>query len=605
MGLQSITVHTSSEPYKYTPLDDDKQEIRLLVLLPGQFSAEIRACLEVAKFTNDQTPTFEAISYAWGSTDNPVNIFIGQPGNSTLSVTQNLAEGLPYFRFEDRPRVLWVDAICVDQQNLKERGHQVKKMADIYSKAARVLIWLGPESQNSTRALLNLEHFASKVKVNWQNYELSATTEEVHWADQSMAMPLLEEDWLALYHFIHRPWFERLWIRQEVYLASRDPILICGRQMIPWKSICNAVISLTSKPSSTASNELIGPLHNRLDFVFNLCDGRKGLELSELIHRTKFCMCSDQRDRVYSLLSLLPTATALGIEPDYSKSVNTVYRDTTISMIETAKSSNLNILTTIESDEQRRRVPSWTPDAETLRHMATFALSLEYPLHEHQLKAFCRTITINELRERYSPPAQTLPSLSQSEEAVKILLESSPVSEDDYWKNSSLNSLVALTTALCRGRSFFLTQEGKFGLGPHNTRPDDFIAVLLGCRSPLVLRTCSEGGYEVVSEAYCDGFMDGEALLGPFPHHFAPRNRYDGTTSWYWAYLDQETGLLQAEDPRLGPLPPGWSLRSHLSEEFWQWIVNDETGEEAFPDPRLTSESLRKRGVPLEEFVLI
>jgi hypothetical protein len=119
-----------------------------------------------------------------------------------------------------------------------------------------------------------------------------------------------------------------------------------------------ALIKLTS----TASNELIGPLNDCLEFIFNLCDGRRGLELTELINRTKLCMCSDQRDRVYSLLSLLPTGKALGIEPDYTKSVNTVYRDTTVSMIKTAMFHNLNILTTIEGDEQRRRVPSWTPD---------------------------------------------------------------------------------------------------------------------------------------------------------------------------------------------------------------------------------------------------
>jgi hypothetical protein len=371
MDLQSISVHTSSEPYKYTPLDDNKQEIRLLVLLPGQFSAEIRVCLEVAKFTDDQTPMFEAVSYTWGSADNPVNIFIGQSGNRTLSVTQNLAEALPYFRFEDRPRVLWIDAICVNQQNLKERGHQVKRMADIYSKADRVLIWLGPESQNSARALLCMEHIASKVKVNWHNYEISATTEEIHWSDQSIAMPLLEEDWLAIYHFIHRPWFERLWIRQEVHLASErpDPHVWPSDDPVEINLQC-CTLCLMSKPidvtsnklTSIASNELIGPINDRLQFILKLCDGRKGLELSDLIDRTKLCMCSDQRDRVYSLLSLLPTATALGIEPDYTKSVNTVYRDTTMSMIRTAMFHNLHILTTIEGDEQRRRVPSWTPD---------------------------------------------------------------------------------------------------------------------------------------------------------------------------------------------------------------------------------------------------
>ncbi|KAH9207025.1 heterokaryon incompatibility protein-domain-containing protein, partial [Leptodontidium sp. 2 PMI_412] len=107
-------------------------QIRVLKLHPGTFSSEIRLSLEVTTFTEDHTPDFEAVSYTWGSDDNP-----------TLPVTQNLAEALPHFRYEDRPRVLWIDAICVDQENLMERGHQVKRMSDIYSNAAKVFVWLG------------------------------------------------------------------------------------------------------------------------------------------------------------------------------------------------------------------------------------------------------------------------------------------------------------------------------------------------------------------------------------------------------------------------------------------------------------------------------
>ena len=236
-----------------------------------------------------------------------------------------------------------------------------------------------------------------------------------------------------------------------------------------------------------------------------------------------------------------------------------------------------------------------------LKRIATSALF--FPLQEHQLKAFCRTITGNDVRERCSPVLDALPSLIQLEILMKDLLEASPVYEGTIMRK--ISSSLRIINSYCSGRTFFSSHEGRFGLGPYNARPGDLVAVLLGCRMPMMLRTCSEGGYQVIGEAYYDGFMNGEALLGPLPEPHVARHRYDGARLWYWNYLNQETGHFQVEDPRLGPLPPGWSLRSHSEEDFGQWIVNDETGEDACPDPRLTSEALRERGVPLQKLVLV
>jgi len=253
-------------------------------------------------------------------------------------------------------------------------------------------------------------------------------------------------------------------------------------------------------------------------------------------------------------------------------------------------------------------------DIQNLKRIATFALSLEYPLqqqeiHEHQLNAFCRTIIINDVRERFSPEVDALPSVTQIQELMKALLRSPPEFESTIvrmWP-AFLRMLLPLAESYCKGRSFFVSREGKFGLGPYNTKPGDLVAILLGCRTPMVLRACSDDGYKVIGEAYYDGFTDGEALLGSIPQPYVVRYRFDGTQFWYWNYLNEETGLFQAEDPRLGPLSPGYSVRSHPGEDFFQWIVNDsdETGKRVYPDPRLTSEALRKRGVPLQEILLI
>ena len=103
--------------------------------------------------------------------------------------------------------------------------------------------------------------------------------------------------------------------------------------------------------------------------------------------------------------------------------------------------------------------------------------------------------------------------------------------------------------------------------------------------------------------------MHGEALLGPLPDSFTavfrhnPRNGTDR-----WAYLDQETGVFQAEDPRLGPLPDGWSIKSHKGEQYAQLFVQNQTGVtrvQTWDDPRLSREALEKRGVPLQVFDLV
>ena len=131
----------------------------------------------------------------------------------------------------------------------------------------------------------------------------------------------------------------------------------------------------------------------------------------------------------------------------------------------------------------------------------------------------------------------------------------------------------------CQGRSLFLTKEGVPGLGPLAAKEGDIVTVLLGSMSAMILRPTQEGNYKLVGEAYCDGFMHGEALLGPLPDSFNAVLRHNPTNGTFRrAYLDQETGVFQAEDPRLGPLPDGWSIMSHKNEHYKQLFVNDQTG---------------------------
>ena len=108
------------EPCVYSGLDGEKQ-IRFLHLLPGLSTSDIRIRLQTVELSTVDTPQHEALSYVWGSREDPANIAVTDGTDDTsraLSITRNLAEALPYLRDHNKTRTLWIDAICIDQRKL-------------------------------------------------------------------------------------------------------------------------------------------------------------------------------------------------------------------------------------------------------------------------------------------------------------------------------------------------------------------------------------------------------------------------------------------------------------------------------------------------------
>jgi hypothetical protein len=87
---------------------------------------------------------YEAVSYAWGDDIATERVTVDSPSRlQSLQVRKNVSLMLRYLRSADNPRQLWIDAVCIDQTNIQEKEHQVQRMGHIYSRADRVLIWLG------------------------------------------------------------------------------------------------------------------------------------------------------------------------------------------------------------------------------------------------------------------------------------------------------------------------------------------------------------------------------------------------------------------------------------------------------------------------------
>lgn len=136
-----------------------KASIRLLELLPGQLEDSLQCTLRAYDLAH--APTYEALSYCWGPASSLLPITID---GDSLMVTPNLRSALRHLRRTDYARTLWIDAICINQDDVEERGAQVAIMADIYRNAAQTVIWLGPSESHSRQALRTLALLSEKPR---------------------------------------------------------------------------------------------------------------------------------------------------------------------------------------------------------------------------------------------------------------------------------------------------------------------------------------------------------------------------------------------------------------------------------------------------------
>jgi hypothetical protein len=305
--------------YSYIPLDKSAHTIRLLTLLPGNFGEEIHVRLSIRTLTQKSALSYEALSYAWGTAEDPTNIYVGKSKDYVLSVSKNLVCALDHLRFKERSRTLWIDAICVDQQNLEERSQQVGMMADIYRWAEQIIVWIGPQRGCSSLAVDMLRNLATNVEVDW-SLRLMKPSKRLRWEERLAGLiELLSCLSKVKMVFRYSIFYTDLGLRdsghgQEICLAHPGAILVCGFDTIPWSDFRKAVFCLRNKrgPYGYFGEKI--KFRARLQMIYRLSD-KGDLPLVSFMHQTRNCKCSDLRDRVYALLSI--HHRNLNIVPDY------------------------------------------------------------------------------------------------------------------------------------------------------------------------------------------------------------------------------------------------------------------------------------------------
>ena len=156
---------------------------RVITLLPSA-SREDRVEVSLEEVDLGSSPSYEALSYAWGDPSQKVAL---QCHGKDLYVTPNCESALRHLRKDSSVRTLWVDAICIDQSSIDDRNQQVRIMGDIYSKASLVLIWLGPAVPVNSAFFGFLNEFENLRSVDQETQTLLST--ELYQALQSNDHP--------------------------------------------------------------------------------------------------------------------------------------------------------------------------------------------------------------------------------------------------------------------------------------------------------------------------------------------------------------------------------------------------------------------------------
>lgn len=404
--------------YPYQALKPEMHEIRLLTLHPDKSAeAYIRGSLQTASLKNNIQ--FEALSYVWGDVHLTEAISVE---HADFQVTGNLACALRRLRYESRPRVLWVDFICIDQSNITERNSQVLLMREIYVKASRVVAFLGESTLRIDRGFSWLDRYIHK-RVNrgalyWWKLEIKAVFSVSARREKQTATVLAHNGLTDLQRLAY---WTRMWTFQEYHLPADEPISICGSHVFKASMPCSELLEQILDTFEVPINALIegiGSLPSPVRAVYKTGTDGQGTEelhgsrevrshrdktrdiehwesirdlmawagrgehhffthrekgyvdtpygktwlLSALLLQTCHHSCTDPRDKFFALYGLVPAAQD-AFPPDYNKPVEQVLREVTaFIMSHDVAASIYYVFPLRENHLQDDSLPSWVPD---------------------------------------------------------------------------------------------------------------------------------------------------------------------------------------------------------------------------------------------------
>lgn len=349
---------SSAMSISYDNLDPAKNEIRLIRFLRNGKSP-IEVSLETV--SRDDSPVYRCLSYVWG---NPAPVRPIIINRVEACITENLDEALRRLECEEDVELLWVDAICINQADHREKAHQVGMMGSIYSEAEAVLAWIGPEENSSGEVMAAIASvgrqtlgwlithpipapFMGQLVEAWgsnnpyqifliilrysrmmlNDAEVNGATKEEFFELLSTFHSAVPADKLAA--LFSRPYWRRVWIIQELYLA-RKAYLICGprkedfEDILAWARIFSepalATFVLDYKTLTRLSETFESIMETPLLNFFNgtlLNEKKAERDILALLRASLGMQATVAQDRVFALISLASGGVTAAVNIDY------------------------------------------------------------------------------------------------------------------------------------------------------------------------------------------------------------------------------------------------------------------------------------------------
>ncbi|KAK3937160.1 putative het domain protein [Diplogelasinospora grovesii] len=330
----------------YRPLDSVHQEIRLLRLLPAERINDPLQAELLYGLLDDADGSYEALSYTWGETNRTGVVSLdGGQCKTELCITTNLDTALRYIRLPKEPRILWVDAICINQDDLAERSHQVTLMRSIYSRCSRDIAWLGalsPDSEADKEVRRGMD-FMRKL----QSKRLEDLVAEYF---GKFFLDYDQQDMLEALFKNPRLW-SRVWVMQELACAPEVTLMYMD-ETLDWRVVSDFLgdgpyADAFHLPAGHHSVSLVSAVFDRAQTIEHQRRIMRDVEskgytstLLDVLARFKFATSTDPRDRIYGLLGLV--SEKHNIRVDYRKAASEVFAEASRLMIDS--SANLDII---------------------------------------------------------------------------------------------------------------------------------------------------------------------------------------------------------------------------------------------------------------------
>ncbi|KAH8819774.1 heterokaryon incompatibility protein-domain-containing protein [Xylogone sp. PMI_703] len=365
----------SRENYSYTFLDSG--DIRLICLLPGDKSDQLHGVITHVRY--ESTETYQALSYVWGSSQRTEELFTP---DGVLQITSSLSRSLQGLRHKNEVVVLWVDAICINQDDNIEKAQQIRLLPEIFQNASLTFVFL-EGNEGSDAAIEMLMQVREKVVCNkkpkleagvsdgkesefsnektFEDWPKSLPMVPASWSDRHI--PLLDDAiWTSVRALFDLSWFRRVWIIQEV-VAARTVRIVCGEWVVDWSDL-HLAMEIVDREFQLSDN--FSHMTSSWKPFLNLAIHREWEArehrwcLIMLLEYYRYVNSTLSRDRLFALLGLASDGNDSSFEPDYDSSLKDILLKFSRGFIHQGRGMQLLYRAGLSHDSCE--FPSWIPD---------------------------------------------------------------------------------------------------------------------------------------------------------------------------------------------------------------------------------------------------